>query len=859
MNSINEPAGIFALLTGIAVLAPYISDKFGIPIVATMTLAGIVLGPQVLGILEPNILLQFMGSIGLIFAFFTAGLEVNARIMQRHRQKVWLFGTVTFLLPFVIGFAFGYLVLHQGAKSAILLGAFLASSGALASHPFQRIDLAGRDSVEVSKGGAAIASFLVVVILFVLSAFLPNGDSFLMGREILIYSVFIVVASLVLPRIASLIARKTRIQGTVDAISYLFLLFSCSYIGFLLGIPGYISAFLVGVLISPYLSASRITAGRIDFLGNAIFVPFLLVFIGISADFSLISSVYGLILLVVGSTVLGIGSKYFAAWFAAKSFGYSKADQGILFGYSSNYSVFSISIISVAGSLGLLNQPLVTGAILLVILSSILASVAARNSESAILPSSPSVAIPPQGSSHGNRVLVALSKPTTAQALMDLGITLRGADATTPIFPLAVVSNDPASESESRQYAENMLAGAVMQGAASQVPVIPISQSSVNVAKGILDAAAEQDANVIIIGWNKSPRLSNAFFGSVIDQVISSGNQMVVVARTVERLTASHIVMVVPPLCEQHPGFGVTVKSLSALVRKNQAKAALLTLQGYGSILTKSLKENGFLEPVQVLEIASWKDINQGIKQLPSGKKSFVLLSARPSEPSWHPAIERLPHRIGEEFPDSNLLMVYFPSTSNREQSSEEAGASPREEAGASPLSGSKDYRETEQARPVAQEDTLGPGAPAQDALKILKRAIANGTVRVNMGHSAIADAILELVSAAFPFDRKLANRYGTRLAELVQRQPIEIEPGVILLHDRVPGIEEPIVCLGAHRQGFRIALLDRPVEVIIVLFVPEDQPHEKHLAFLGQIAHLFKDQGLAQRLLHADKPEDIL
>ena len=851
MNSINEPAGILALITGIAVLAPYISDKFGIPIVATMTLAGIVLGPQVLDILEPNILLQFMGSIGLIFAFFAAGLEVNARIIQRHRQKVALFGTVTFLLPFVIGFAFGYLVLHQGAKSAILLGAFLASSGALASHPFQRIDLAGRDSVEVSKGGAAVASFLVVVILFVLSAFLPNGDSFSMGREILIYSVFIVVASLVLPRIASLIARKTRIQGTVDAISYLFLLFSCSYIGFLLGIPGYISAFLVGILISPYLSASRITAGRIDFLGNAIFVPFLLVFIGISADFSLISSVYGLILLVVGSTVLGIGSKYFAAWFAAKSFGYSKADQGILFGYSSNYSVFSISIISVAGSLGLLNQPLVTGAILLVILSSILASVAARNSESAILPSSSSLTIPPQSSSHGNRVLVALSKPTTAQALMDLGITLRGADATTPIFPLAVVSNDPASENESRQYAENMLAGAVMQGAASQVPVIPISQSSVNVAKGILDAASEQDANLIIIGWNKSPRLSNAFFGSVIDQVISSGNQMVVVARTVERLPASHIVMVVPPLCEQHPGFGVTVKSVSALVRKNQAKAVLLTLQGYGSILAKALKENGFLEPVQVVEIASWKDINQGIKQLPSGKKSFVLLSARPSEPSWHPAIERLPHRIGEEFPDSNLLMVYFPSAIDREQSNEEAGASP--------LSGSKDYKETAQAKPATQEDTQSSGAPAQDTLKILKRAIANGTVRVNMEHSAIADAILELVSAAFPFDRKLANRYGTRLAELVQRQPIEIEPGVILLHDRVPGIEEPIVCLGAHRQGFRIALLDKPVEVIIVLFVPEDQPHEKHLAFLGQIAHLFKDQGLARRLLQADKPEDIL
>lgn len=844
MNSINEPAGIFAIIMGVAVMAPYISDKFGIPIVATMTVAGILLGPQVAGILEPNILLQFMGSVGLIFVFFAAGLEINPRAMQRHTRKISIFGAATFLIPFCVGFVFGLALFHQGIKSAILLGAFFASSGALASHPFQRPDLIGRDSVEVSKGGVGLARVLVVIILFALSAFVPDGGPLSTGRELLVYGLFFLVLSLLLPKIASLIARKTRTQGTVDAISFLFLLYASAYIGFLLGIPGYISAFLVGLLIGPCLAASRTTAARIEFLGNSFFVPFLLVFIGASADFSLITSIPALVFLVVGSAVLGIGSKYLAARLAAKAFGYSKADRGILFGYSSNYAVFSLSIVSVAGSLGLFNQPLVTGAILLVILSSILASISARNSESSILPNVGAQAAP-QNPARGNRVLVALSKPATAQALMDLGITLRGQESTAPIFPLAVISDDPANETENRQYAETMLAAAVMQGAASQVPVIPVSHVAVNVAKGILDTAAEHETNAIVIGWNKSPRLSNAFFGSVIDQVISGGSQMVLVARTMERLSAPHIVIIVPPLCDQHPGFIATVRALDSLVRKNQAKTVLMTLSGHGAGLSRAFRDSGFSGTLQTLEIDSWKDVSQGLKQTQAGKKTFVLISARPSEPSWHPAIERLPHRIGEEFPDSNLLMLYFPSPLKMEKNDEEA---PTERAGA--LSAA-----------VASERPEGTVAasPAHETSRILRRAVANGTVRVNMQHTAIADGIFELVSSAFPFDRKLASKFGTRLAEIVQRQPIEIEPGVILLHDRVSGIEEPIVCLGSRRQGFRIALLEKPVIVMIVLFVPEDEGPEKHLAFLGEIAHLFKDEGLTRRLLDADEPEDIL
>jgi len=126
------------------------------------------------------------------------------------------------------------------------------------------------------------------------------------------------------------------------------------------------------------------------------------------------------------------------------------------------------------------------------------------------------------------------------------------------------------------------------------------------------------------------------------------------------------------------------------------------------------------------------------------------------------------------------------------------------------------------------------------------------------MEHTAIADGIFELVASAFPFDRKAASRLGARLTEIVQRQPIEIEPGAVLVHDRAPGIETPILCLGSNRQGFRVSLLERPIKVLILILVPENERPEDHLKLLGEIALLFKDKNLSARLIAADTVHDL-
>lgn len=831
----NEPAGIFALVMAIAVIAPYLSDSLGLPVVASMTLAGILLGPQVGGILEPTILLQFIGSLGMIYVFFSAGTEVNLGILRKRPKPVLLFGALTFFIPFIAGITFGFLLFGQKPVSAILLGAFFASSGSLVLQPVLRSDLLSRESAEIGRGGAGISRTLVALVVFVAGIVMPEGG-FLPGLKMGgIWLVYFAGLYFILPRFVSFVIRKTRIQGSIDAVFVLFLVYASAMLGLFAGIPGYIGAFYAGILIAPAFSSSKSISARIDLLGDSFFLPFLLIFIGASADFSQISSLPMAVLLMAGSAVFGLGSKFLAALVAGKLLHFSSADRGLLFGFSSSFAAFSLAVASVAGSSGFFDQPLVSGAVILVIVSSSVASLAARNSGSSLRMGKAQASERPQAA--GNRIMVALSKPASAHYLMELGIALHGQDSRSPLFPLSVIS-DTETDGESRQHAETMLAAAIMQGVSSQIPVIPISRVEVNAARGILEGAAEQGADTIIVGWNKPPRLANAFFGSVIDQIVGGGSQMVLVVRAVAPFNASHIVAIVPSLCDRHPGFQGAAAALIALARKNQSKLHVVTLKGQGLSLARAFREAGNTSSLQMIEIESWKEIRKAIGQMPSASKLFALFSARPSEPSWHPAIERLPHRIGEEFPDSNLLTIYLPS--------------PAPEA-------IQPEAEVQAEKTAAGEARIARPYRAEGHSRILEGAVSQGNIRVNMKHSAIADGIFELVSSAFPFDRKLSSRLGTRLTEIVQRQPIEISPGVVLIHDRVEGIEAPILCIGSQRQGFRISLLEKPVKVLIIIFVPDKESPEDHLAFLGEIARLFKERDLARLLLEADSPEELL
>ncbi|HEY9053827.1 MAG TPA: PTS sugar transporter subunit IIA, partial [Rectinemataceae bacterium] len=271
-------------------------------------------------------------------------------------------------------------------------------------------------------------------------------------------------------------------------------------------------------------------------------------------------------------------------------------------------------------------------------------------------------------------------------------------------------------------------------------------------------------------------------------------------------------------LCDRHPGFASAASSIARLANRLRARIRILALEGQGKNLARAFSAASGDSAPAFAEIPAWKNLLESSRSLQVPARFFVVFSARPQEASWHPALERIPHRLGEEYPDANILLVYLA----REHSSSD------------------------------QE------AEIKASVDLLETAMAKGTVRVAMEQAAIADGIFELVASAFPFDRKTVTKTAARLTEIVQRQPLEIEPGVVLIHDRMPGISSPILCLGSRKQGFRLSLLERSVQVLVIILVPETQGAEDHLAFLSETARLFKEKNLARRMVEAKRPDDL-
>jgi len=119
----------------------------------------------------------------------------------------------------------------------------------------------------------------------------------------------------------------------------------------------------------------------------------------------------------------------------------------------------------------------------------------------------------------------------------------------------------------------------------------------------------------------------------------------------------------------------------------------------------------------------------------------------------------------------------------------------------------------------------------------------------MRLGETSINDAIRELLRSHFDGDRKSLARLSALFTEIAQKQPIELEHGILLLHAHVEEVAEPLVFFGSRPEGLRILSIEAPVRLIVLLCAPASQSPEEHLKTLGEIASLLKGGRIARRM----------
>jgi Kef-type K+ transport system membrane component KefB/nucleotide-binding universal stress UspA family protein len=656
---ITDPVLIVAIAMAIFLVAPLILERFRMPGLIGIIVAGAIVGPNGLNLLARDQTIVLLGAVGLLYLIFLAGIAIDLHGFRRYRNRSISFGAVSFLVPQVLGTLLG-LALGYTLPGSLLLGAMFASHTLVAYPIAIRYGIAKNAAVTTAVSASIITDTSSLLVLAVVAASMYGSlDAAFWTRLVLALSAYVTVVWYGLPRIGRWFFRHERTGATAEYAFVLTALFGFAYLARVAGVETIIGAFLVGLALNRLLPEQGQLTNRLQFVGEAFFIPFFLLSVGMLADVRVLASDVRTWVVMIAMTVAVTVLKGGAAKLMQRVFGYTAAEGWTMAGMTIPQAAATLAVTLIGVELGLLDDAVLNGAILMIIVTCMIgpALVEKYGRVIALLeeqrPYDPAEA--PQ------RIMVPVSNPATAEDLMDLAFFVREPGSAEPLYPLAVAPPDDNGTGEHVATAEKMLHRVATYAAGAAVDVVTVTRVDNNFANGIARGIAETRASTLIVGWDGRRTQRRGIFGTVLDQVLEQTRQQVLVAKLGHPLnTTERIVLLIPAGSDHLHGYAQAVRTIKLLTNRLGAR-----IQGY--VIGAPVKPyRTFMESVKpdapiTLELGgSWASTLQQLGEELRPDDLVVVLSARRGAVSWTPSLERLPARLADLVPES--FVIFYPA-----------------------------------------------------------------------------------------------------------------------------------------------------------------------------------------------------
>ena len=318
-------------MLGIILFAPMLLDKLRVPSIVGMIFAGVLIGPHGFGVLERDTSFELFGKVGLYYIMFLASLEMNLQDVQRIKGRAATLGLLSFVIPMGIGYAANSM-LGYGAAAAVLMAAMYASHTLIAYPIVLRYGLSRLDSVSIAVGGTIVADTLTLLVLAVVGGVFKEHVTGLYWLWLLVKVVAlggIIIYSF--PRIGRWFFRRYD-DSVVQYVFVLCLVFLGAGLMEFVGMEGILGAFLVGLVLNRLIPPSSPLMSHIEFVGNALFIPFFLIGVGMLINLGALVEHEGAIVVAAVMVAVGLGSKWLACFVTQKAFKMSLGERRLMFG-----------------------------------------------------------------------------------------------------------------------------------------------------------------------------------------------------------------------------------------------------------------------------------------------------------------------------------------------------------------------------------------------------------------------------------------------------------------------------------------------------------------------------------------------
>ncbi len=661
---ISDPTLIFFVVLLIILLAPIIMGKLRIPHIIGMVLAGTLVGKYGLNILARDDSFELFGKVGIYYIMFLAALEMDTSGIMRNKTRYLVFGLLTFAVPFLLSFATGLYLLHYTPTASLLLGCIMASNTLIAYPIVCRYGLQKKPSVSLSVGASMLALFISLVTLAAIvgSVSGATGVAYWIWF-VLKFALFCTCMIWAVPRTTRWFLRRYS-DAVMQFIFVLAVMFLSAALSEAIGLEGIFGAFFAGMLLNRYIPQVSPLMNRIEFIGNAIFIPYFLIGVGMLIDVKLLFAGGNVIWSAVCIVTIGTLAKAIAAYASSFSFKLPLSSGHMMFGLTSAHAAGAIAMVMIGMNLHapdgtvLVNNDMLNSVVLMILFTCIISSLMTERSAQRIALRDKDEQIEHDRKVDDEKIIIPVKYPEYADTLLHLGIMMRNPKLNRGLVCLNVVYDDKdvrRNQEKGRRLLDHLAATA----SAADVKVQTQVRIAANIANGIKHAFKEFEASEIIIGLHHHGDVEKAFWGEFQQSLYNGLNRQIILARFNQPLnTLRRIQVVVPSRAEFETGFYRWLERLARLAENLDCRIEFHGRRESLSLIGEYIRNRHANVRAEYTPMGHWNELPQ-LAATVKKDHLFVVVSARKSTVSYKPAIERLPFELTQYFTGKNVMILF--------------------------------------------------------------------------------------------------------------------------------------------------------------------------------------------------------
>lgn len=557
INNLQHPLAILlAQIITIIFVARFfgwVCRKIGQPTVIGEMIAGIVLGPSLIGMYFPEFSamlfpkdslgnLQFLSQIGLILFMFVIGMELDLKALKNKAHDAVVISHASIIIPFALGLGLAYFIYHSFSPQGVefvSFGLFLGIAMSITAFPV----LAGivrERGIHKTKLGAIVITCAAAdditawCILAAVIAIVKAG-SFISSLYVILLAVFYVMLMLkivrpFLKKVGDLNATRESLNKPVVAIFFLTLLLS-SYVSELIGIHALFGAFLAGVIMPENNKFRSIFIEKVEDVSVVVLLPLFFVFTGLRTQIGLIDDPYlwkitGLIILVA---VVG---KFFGSALAAKFVGHNWKDSLSIGTLMNTRGLMELVVLNIGYDLGVLSTQIFTMMVIMALVTTFMTGPVLDLIKYAFR-AKPTI-IPDEISNKSKyKILISFASADKGKTLLKIANSLvKKQGGNTIVTAMHLSLNSELHSFDVKDYEKEIFLPIVSESENLNQKIVTLFKVSNDIDSEITETANHGEYDLLLVGLGQS-----IFEGTLLGKVLGFTTRIINPDRLIDKIT----------------------------------------------------------------------------------------------------------------------------------------------------------------------------------------------------------------------------------------------------------------------------------------------------------------------------------